>query len=119
MPHAALLAQAWALTMSCFSERGRARRFDLTNSLVESCVAQHAKLFRNWSQGDFDELYSRWHGQPVDRRRSPAAAQATNIKRDLWRQVGVSGKAVKAICSQFVGVLTAGSYIRRHVMAAG
>src|SRR3954463_16414591 len=30
------------------------RLFDrATNSLVESCVAQHAKLFRNWSQAEF------------------------------------------------------------------
>src|SRR5262245_33409200 len=37
------------------------RQFDrVTNSLVESCVARYAQLFKNWSQSDFDELYSRF-----------------------------------------------------------
>src|SRR3954453_16022140 len=37
------------------------RQFDrATNSLVDSCVIQHPKLFRDWSQADFDELYSRF-----------------------------------------------------------
>jgi transcriptional regulator with XRE-family HTH domain len=84
------------------------RRFDrATNSLVESCVAEHAQLFRNWSQGDFDELYSRFGtGGQLTEEGILAAAQATNIKRDLWRQVSIileSGDA--ELLAQFVGVL--------------
>ena len=84
------------------------RQFDrATNSLVESCVAQHAKLFRNWSQSDFDELYSRFGtGGQLTEEGVLAAAQATNIKRDLWRQVSVILESGEAdLLSQFVGVL--------------
>jgi hypothetical protein len=84
------------------------RQFDrATNSLVESCVAQHAKLFRSWSQGDFDELYSRFGtGGQLTEEGVLAAAQATNIKRDLWRQVSVILESGEAdLLSQFVGVL--------------
>ena len=84
------------------------RQFDrATNSLVESCVAQHAKLFRNWSQVDFDELYSRFGtGGQLTEEGVLAAAQATNIKRDLWRQVSVILESGEAdLLSQFVGVL--------------
>jgi transcriptional regulator with XRE-family HTH domain len=84
------------------------RRFDrATNSLVESCVAQHPNLFRNWSQGDFDELYSRFGtGGQLTEQGVLAAAETTNIKRDLWRQVGVILESGEAdLLSQFVGVL--------------
>ena len=84
------------------------RQFDrATNSLVESCVAQHAKLFRNWSQGDFDELYSRFGtGGQLTEEGVLAAAEATNIIRDLWRQVSVILESSEAdLLSQFVGVL--------------
>jgi transcriptional regulator with XRE-family HTH domain len=84
------------------------RQFDrATNSLVESCVAQHAKLFRNWSQGDFDELYSRFGtGGQLTEEGVLAAAEATNAKRDLWRQVSVILESSEAdLLSQFVGML--------------
>ena len=84
------------------------RQFDrATNSLVESCVTRHAHLFKNWSQGDFDELYSRFGtGGQLTEHGILAAAQATNAKRDLWRQVSVileSGDA--ELLSRFVDVL--------------
>jgi transcriptional regulator with XRE-family HTH domain len=84
------------------------RRFDrATNSLVDSCVARHPKLFHNWSQGDFDELYSRFGtGGQLTEEGVLAAAQVTNMKRDLWRQVSVileSGEA--ELLSQFVHML--------------
>ncbi len=84
------------------------RRFDrATNSLVDSCVAQHANLFRNWSEGDFAELYSRFGtGGQLTEQGVLAAAQATNAKRDLWRQVSIileSGEA--ELLSRFVDVL--------------
>jgi transcriptional regulator with XRE-family HTH domain len=84
------------------------RRFDrATNSLVESCVAQHAKFFRNWSPADFDELYSRFGtGGPLTEEGILTAAQATNVKRDLWRQVSVILESGEAdLLSQFIGVL--------------
>src|SRR6476469_9847866 len=84
------------------------RRFDrATNSLVDSCVAQHAKLFRGWSQNDFDELYSRFGtGGQLTEEGVLAAAQATNMKRDLWRQVSVILESGEAdLLSQFVGML--------------
>jgi transcriptional regulator with XRE-family HTH domain len=84
------------------------RRFDrATNSLVDDCVAQHAKLFRNWSQGDFDELYSRFGaGGQLTEVGVLAAAEATNLKRNLWRQVSVILESSDAdLLSQFVGML--------------
>ena len=74
------------------------RRFDrATNSLVEGCVAHHAKVFHNWSESDFDELYSRFGtGGQLTEEGILAAAQAANAKRDLWRQVSIileSGEA--------------------------
>jgi transcriptional regulator with XRE-family HTH domain len=67
------------------------RQFDrATNSLVESCVARHAQLFKNWSPSDFDELYSRFGtGGQLTEDGILAAAEATNAKRDLWRQISV------------------------------
>lgn len=84
------------------------RRFDrATNSLVDSCVVQHPKLFRGWSQGDFDELYSRFGtGGQLTEEGVLAAAQVTNIKRDLWRQMSVVLESSEAeLLSQFVGML--------------
>jgi transcriptional regulator with XRE-family HTH domain len=38
-----------------------ARRFDrATNSLVQEVVARHVETFANWSDADFDELFSRF-----------------------------------------------------------
>ena len=84
------------------------RQFDrATNLLVESCVAQHPRLFRNWSQGDFDELYSRFGtGGQLTEEGILAAAQATNLKRDLWRQVSIILESGEAdLLSQFVQML--------------
>jgi hypothetical protein len=64
-------------------------------------------LFRNWSQGDFDELYSRFGtGGQLTEEGVLAAAQSTNVKRDLWRQVSVILESGEAdLLSQFIGVL--------------
>jgi transcriptional regulator with XRE-family HTH domain len=67
------------------------RQFDrATNSLVEHFVARHPEKFTNWSTADFDELYSRFGtgGQLTDDGVS-AAAEATNLKRELWRRISV------------------------------
>jgi transcriptional regulator with XRE-family HTH domain len=84
------------------------RQFDrATNSLVESCVARHAQLFKNWSLSDFDELYSRFGtGGQLTEDGILSAAEATNAKRDLWRQIGVILESSDAeLLSQFVDVL--------------
>jgi transcriptional regulator with XRE-family HTH domain len=84
------------------------RRFDrATNSLVDDCVATHARLFRNWSQEDFDELYSRFGtGGQLTEKGVLAAARATNQKRDLWRQMSVILETSEAdLLSQFVSML--------------
>src|SRR5262245_38887840 len=67
------------------------RQFDrATNSLVENFVARHPEKFANWSTADFDELYSRFGtgGQLTDDGIA-AAADATNLKRELWRRISV------------------------------
>ena len=68
-----------------------ARRFDwATNTLVESVVAAHAGRFRNWSEADFDELYSRFGtGGQLTEAGILAAAEAANAKREVVRQIGV------------------------------
>ena len=70
-------------------------------------MADHAETFNNWSDGDFDELYSRFGtGGQLTEDGILAAAQATNVKRDLWRQVSVileSGEA--ELLSRFIDVL--------------
>jgi transcriptional regulator with XRE-family HTH domain len=84
------------------------RTFDrATNSLVDDCVAEHPKLFRNWSQSDFDELYSRFGtGGKLTEEGILAAAEAANAKRDLWRQMSVVLESGEAdLLSQFVSLL--------------
>jgi transcriptional regulator with XRE-family HTH domain len=67
------------------------RRFDrATNMLVEGVVAAHREKFQNWSEAEFDELYSRFGtGGQLTEAGILAAADAANAKRDLWRQVSV------------------------------
>lgn len=88
--------------------RNSPRRFDrATNTLVENMVSRHQQAFANWSEADFDELYSRFGtGGQLTENGVLAAAQAMNAKRDVWRQVNVileSGEA--ELLSQFVSVL--------------
>ena len=89
-------------------ERLAPRRFDrATNSLVEVVVATHAEIFSNWSESDFDELYSRFGtGGQLSEAGVLAAAETMNVKRDIWRQIGVileSGEA--ELLSNFVELL--------------
>jgi transcriptional regulator with XRE-family HTH domain len=67
------------------------RRFDrATNTLVEGVVPRHQGTFANWSDADFDELYSRFGtGGQLTEQGVLAAAEAMNAKRDVWRQVSV------------------------------
>jgi transcriptional regulator with XRE-family HTH domain len=84
------------------------RQFDrVTNTLVEEVVASNAEVFRNWSEADFDELFSRFGtGGQLTPTGIMAAAEAMNAKRDVRRQVSIileSGEA--ELLSQFVSVL--------------
>jgi transcriptional regulator with XRE-family HTH domain len=84
------------------------RHFDrATNRLVEHVVARHAGIFQNWSEADFDELYSRFGtGGHLTEAGVLAAAEAMNAHRDVRRQVSVileSGEA--QLLHEFVELL--------------
>ena len=84
------------------------RQFDrATNMLVDGLVAEHAATFTNWSEVDFDELYSRFGtGGQLTEDGVLAAADAMNARRDVWRQVSVileSGEA--KLLAEFVELL--------------
>jgi transcriptional regulator with XRE-family HTH domain len=68
-----------------------ARRFDrATNSLVQEVVARHTGAFENWSDADFDELFSRFGtGGQLTESGVLAAAEAMNAKREVLRQASV------------------------------
>jgi transcriptional regulator with XRE-family HTH domain len=88
--------------------RWSSRQFDrAANSLVDGVVARHAELFAHWSEADFDELYSRFGtGGQLTEAGILAAAQATNARRDLWRQVSVILESSEAeLLAEFVDVL--------------
>ena len=113
-PHARTLhklAEGLGVTIDQLFQRGGqspAQRFDrVTNSLVSSFVDAHPEMFRNWSDSEFDELYSRFGtGGQLTEAGIAAAAQATNTKRDVWRQVSIileSGEA--KLLTEFVELL--------------
>jgi transcriptional regulator with XRE-family HTH domain len=84
------------------------RQFDrATNTLVQSVVAAHADIFADWSNAEFDELYSRFGtGGQLTEAGVLAAAADMNAKRDVWRQVNVileSGEA--ELLTEFVDLL--------------
>jgi transcriptional regulator with XRE-family HTH domain len=84
------------------------RRFDrATNELVDNVVATHQEQFADWTEAEFDELYSRFGtGGQLTEAGVLAAAEAMNAKRDLWRQVSVileSGEA--ELLAEFIELL--------------
>jgi transcriptional regulator with XRE-family HTH domain len=84
------------------------RQFDrANNSLVDAVVARHQGTFKNWSQPEFDELFSRFGtGGQLTEAGVLAAAEAMNAKRDLWRQVSVILESSEAeLLAEFVEVL--------------
>jgi transcriptional regulator with XRE-family HTH domain len=93
-----------------FQPNGRysARQFDqTTNSLVKGVIADHAELFANWLEADFDELFSRFGtGGQLTEAGVLTAAQAMNAKRDVCRQVSIILESGEAdLLSQFVHML--------------
>jgi transcriptional regulator with XRE-family HTH domain len=88
--------------------RWSSRGFDrAANSLVDGVVARHTELFAHWSEADFDELYSRFGtGGQLTEQGILAAAEATNARRDLWRQVNAILESSEAeLLAEFVDVL--------------
>jgi hypothetical protein len=88
--------------------RSAPRQFDrATNTLVDSVVAAHADKFRDWSDADFDELYSRFGtGGQLTEAGVLAAAAATNAKREVLWQIGVILETADAkLLTEFVGLL--------------
>ncbi len=68
-----------------------AQRFDrATNTLVQDVIARSAGTFENWSDADFDELYSRFGtGGQLTESGVIAAAEAMNVKREILHRVSV------------------------------
>lgn len=113
-PHARTLHKlAYGLGVSIdelFRPLGRSspREFDrATNALVGRVVAAHPDRFNNWSEAEFDELYSRFGaGGQLTESGVLAAADATNAKRDLWRQMSVILESEEAeLLAEFVAML--------------
>jgi transcriptional regulator with XRE-family HTH domain len=61
-----------------------------TNGLIADLVAQRPEVFANWSEADFDELYSRFGtGGALSEAGIVATAEAMNAKRALWTQISI------------------------------
>lgn len=88
--------------------RSSPREFDrATNAQVDRVVAAHPDRFKNWSEAELDELYSRFGtGGQLTEAGVLAAADATNARRDLWRQVSVILECGEAkLLAEFVAIL--------------
>jgi transcriptional regulator with XRE-family HTH domain len=90
------------------ADRVSPRRFDrATNSLVESVVGAHAEAFADWTEAEFDELYSRFGtGGQLTEAGVLAEAEAMNARRAVWRQASVileSGEA--ELLAEFIELL--------------
>jgi transcriptional regulator with XRE-family HTH domain len=88
--------------------RSAPRQFDrATNALVESVIEAHPDRFQDWSDADFDELYSRFGaGGQLTESGVLTAAKAMNAKRDLWNQIGVILESGESdLLAEFVDVL--------------
>jgi transcriptional regulator with XRE-family HTH domain len=113
-PHARTLhklAQGLGVSIDeLFRSPGQAspRKFDrATNSLVQDVVTRHLSTFENWSDADFDELFSRFGtGGQLTETGVLDAAESMNLKRDVMRRVNVvleSGEA--ALLTEFIEML--------------
>jgi transcriptional regulator with XRE-family HTH domain len=84
------------------------RQFDrATNTLVQSVITSYHEAFANWSDAEFDELYSRFGtGGQLTETGVLAAAEAMNAKRDLWQRINVILESSEAeFLAEFVEVL--------------
>jgi transcriptional regulator with XRE-family HTH domain len=84
------------------------RSFDrATNRLVEELIGVHPEVFDQWSETEYDELYSRFGtGGPLSEAGVLAAAQAMNDRRALLKQVCVVLESSDAeLLARFVELL--------------
>jgi transcriptional regulator with XRE-family HTH domain len=67
------------------------RRFDReTNPLVAEVVHEHRELFREWTEADFDELYSRFgHGGALAQQGVLDAAATMSRRRQAQRKLAL------------------------------
>ena len=83
-------------------------RFDRsTNPIVAEVVDTHPELFSNWTQTDFDELFSRVAvGGEMTEEGALAATRAMNARHELMVQVAVILESNEAsLLSEFVAML--------------
>jgi transcriptional regulator with XRE-family HTH domain len=84
------------------------RAFDRqTNPLVEEAVAERPELFANWSEADFDDLYSRFGtGGALTREGALVAAERINRVRAVQEKVALVLETHEAeLLEQFVELL--------------
>ncbi len=67
------------------------RAFDReTNPVVDEVIAARPELFEDWTEADYDELYSRFGtGGELTVEGTIQAAQQTNVRRTLYEKVAV------------------------------
>ena len=78
-----------------------------TNPIVDRVIASHPNLFRNWTEADFDELYSRFGtGGPLSVEGTVEAAENMNVNRQIYQRVSVLLESSEAsLLSEFVNLL--------------
>jgi transcriptional regulator with XRE-family HTH domain len=84
------------------------RAFDRqTNPLVDEAVGERPELFANWSEADFDDLYSRFGtGGALTREGALAAAERINRVRAVQEKVALVLETHEAeLLEQFVELL--------------
>jgi len=84
------------------------RSFDrATNSLVDEVIGAHPEIFTQWSEAEFDELFSRFGtGGALNEAGVLAAAEAMNDRRALLKQVCIVLESSEAeLLAQLVELL--------------
>ncbi len=85
-----------------------------TNPEVAAAIAANPRLFSGWSDGEFDELYSRFgHGGALSPEGAVVAATAMNRRRDLIRKVTLILETGDAeLLAQFIELLHKRNLVR-------
>lgn len=91
VPLELLLGPAGQATPTLRPSARQAREFDRqTNPLVEQIAVECPALFRNWTQADWDELYSEFGvGGSLTREGVVARASSINSRRELIQKVQI------------------------------
>ncbi len=88
--------------------RSPADEFDReTNRLVEEVISERPELFAEWTEAQFDELFSRFGtGGALTEEGVIAAAETMNAKQALWKQISVILESSQAeLLSELVELL--------------